>query len=254
MRSIIAASGLAIAAATGNAAIFNWTWTPGLTAANNAGGAFETIFARYDTVAQKLDWTMTFSNQISQGFTLVLGDGPLPRGDAGEYGILYFDATQLNNVRVNVFAYNGVNAQNSFTDGSAASGTQTPDRIATNTGNLASNFITASASDNGGKRTFTFSMNAAGINAHSPLYPASNPADEWFGIGFAAKLGLWLHPNANLSTTYNSDGYLTRWNGTQGWIDAGNLGTNEEPPVPAPAGAAALALVGLTAVARRRAR
>lgn len=225
-----------------------WDWAAGDSGVSNNGGVFESIHAEYNTSNERLMWAITFSNQVTDGYTLALNDGPNPKGHAGELGLVYFDATDISNVRVTTYAYNGQNTQLSYVDGSPAVGTQAPDVVfASGAGrDRHPSVIQATAQDAGGKRVLTLEMDASFVNDHVPTYPGPGGVDDWFGIGFGEKLGVWLHPVKNLSTAYNDDGSLSHWGGSQGWLDGSNFDT-----VPTP-GALAILAVGGGLVSRRR--
>lgn len=241
-----AAGAIAALSGAAGAQTFIWEWAPGDTpAANNNGGIIDRVYTSYNANTEVLTWEVEFADQVAQGFTLALNDGPNPKGDAGELALLYFDATNMNDVKISVYGYNGQNNQSSYKDGSPLSGTQTPDRISTNALGLESAFLSASAVDSGAGRTFSFSLDASGINSYSPLNPGSEP---WGGIHFGELIGFWFHPVKNLTTSYNAEGFLTDWRGQQGWLDGAN-----RPTVPTPAAAGVLGLAGLAAARRRRA-
>jgi len=242
---------MALCALAGSAAgaVYSWEWNAGDTNSSSNGGAIEKVETTYRSGAEFLSFKITFSDQRAEGFTLAMSDGPNPKGHSGELALVYFDASDMGDVKMSAYAYNGKNNQSSFKDGSSLSGTQTPDRIATTTGNLSRTGLAAmSARDEGSKRIFEMNLDASIINAHSPLLPGPGGVDEWFGIGFAEQLGMWLHPVRDLSTSYNADGYLTSWNGTEGYLDLKDQTTT----VPGPGALALAAFGGLLGSARRR--
>ncbi|MEM7755770.1 MAG: hypothetical protein AAF297_09065 [Planctomycetota bacterium] len=246
----IGAVAVALAAGSAMGNVHAWTWERGDTNSNNGGGVIERIETSFQTSARELTFSVWFSNQVTDGFTLALNDGPNPKGHAGELALIYLDASDTNDVRVNSFAYNGQNTQKSFEDGSAASGIQTPDAIATSTGALARNgFAVGSVTDTeDGWRRIDLTLDVRGINSHSPLHPGPGGAEEWYGIGFDELLGIWFHPVKDLTTAYDQDGFLSEWNGREGYVDTANRVT-----IPGP-GAAMLAGVGGLMIGARRRR
>lgn len=241
----------AACAASAQADVYQWDWSAeadGVVGLNMNGGEFQSIHAEFNSVTNNFLWSVTFADQITDGYTLAVNDGPNPKGHAGELALIYFDASNTD-VRVTGYAYNGVNSMNSFSDGSGASGVQSPDMIfASSTTENASFISTASVVDNAdGTRVMTLEMDASMINGHSPQYPGPEGPSEWTGIGFGDFLGLWMHPLTNLSTTYDQDGLLTSWSGQQGWFDSKDL-----PTVPTPGAFALLGMSGLVAGRRRR--
>ncbi len=194
-------------------------------------GILRWVFAKYDTTTNTLTWQANFlpcQDRVPNGFTLVLNNGPMPPGDsAGEYAIIYFDASYLspfasppgaskaeaggegNSPILNVFSYNGIGALNSkgsYRDGnSQAPGFQPPDRILTNRGSAAlTNWVKEliARDEDDGSRTLGFTIDATKIIGHSPAYPSSN---SWFGIGFFSQIGYWLKPVSGLITRYCED-------------------------------------------------
>lgn len=247
MKIVTCAMLCALAGAAG-ADVYSWEWNAGDSSTSSNGGAIEKVVTQYRSGAEQLSFELTFSNQVAEGFTLAMSDGPNPKGHSGELSLLYFDASDMNDVKLTSYAYNGQNNQSSWEDGSKASGIQAPDQIATTTGAFArQNLASLSAADVGSKRVFTMTLDAGFINDHIPALPGPGGVSEWFGIGFAEKLGIWLHPVRDLTTSYDSNGYLTEWNGREGYLDVSNQNTT----VPAP-GAVTLAAIGGLLAARRR--
>lgn len=253
-RCILALVGVGAVSATASADLYVWDWdanVDGTSGLNMNAGEFSSIHAEYDTVTERFLWDVTFADQITDGYTLAVNDGPNPKGHAGELGLIYFDATG-DDARVTVYAYNGVNSMNSYKDGSPASGTQTPDMIlaasmvdATMLNH--SSIIEASVIDGiDGSRRMTLEMDASIVNAHAPEYPGPDGIEEWTGVQFAELLGLWMHPVKNLVTEYNEDGTLANWRGSQGWFDGSGFETTPTP------GSALLLSMGVVAATRRR--
>lgn len=244
----------ALASASAHAAqTFVWNYRLGQTPgeANNLGGAIESITAAYEPGGHGFYYSVTFSNQITEGFTLMLSPGATPKEHSAELAVLYFDATDRQNLRLSAYAFNGVNMETSFFDGAQFAGVQTPDRIQSTAGSLARLDASMSVVDQGGKRTMTINFFADEINLHTPLTPPPNaPGDsEWTGLAFGQQLGMWFHPFSTLDTSYDQNGYLTDWTGTRGWLD----GTGWETfIVPAPSAAGVLMGVGVLTLRRRR--
>ena len=233
---------------------FQWNWNQGDNGTNNNGGVFKSIDATYSTTTQQLSWSATFGpkhGQLTDGFTLALNDGPNPKGHAGELALLYFDGSDAHNPIVSVYAYNGKNSFSSYKDGDGnTAGNQTPDFIGSTLGGVSwlSNVSVVDNAD--GTRTFNFDLDGNVVNNHSPLYPDAN--DEWFGMGFASKVGIWFHSFIGYNAHYTQDGRLTNLNyHRQGWFDGSNINTTV---VPLPgAGLMGIAgLAGISSVRRRR--
>lgn len=246
MKTMCAIAALAAGVSCAQAELFQWDFArgmPGSYGLDDSGGRIQTIRSTFDSVTQDFSWEVTFSNAITKGFWLAVSPGENPKGHAGELALMYLDVTQVNDPRLTIYNYNGVNGNNSYKDGSPASGNQAPDRILTSVSPAFN--PTFSRTEAAGSLTLGISFNAAAVNAHAPVYPAAN-GDEWTGVAFGSKIGVWFHPVANLSTSYDANGWLTNFNGTQGWLDGNNFNTVPTPGAFALAGAAGLML------ARRR--
>jgi hypothetical protein len=215
---------------------------------NNNAGTYESIRATFDTSSQRFVWQVVFSNQVTDGLTIAVNNGPMPSGQPDELAMVHFDFSN-GSPRVSVYRYNGTDANNSWRDGDGnVSGVQPVDVIhrATDT-----SWRSASVVDAGGKRTFNLDFDASFINAFTPTIFGTNGSSDWQGIGFDQGLGLWMHSYDNLSTSYNN-GALSQWNyGAWGLVEGTGYGTVLVPlPAAAWAGLGGLALAGL--VARRR--
>ena len=210
-----------------------WNWEFGDTGHSTAGGKVENLNTVFDIESQTLDFTMVVSDtngRESNGFTLALNTGANPKGLGGELALLYFDASGAEPV-LTAYAYNGVNAQTSYFDGSAQAGTQAPDPIVSSIADASwIHDITFETDASGDIHTFHFSIDASVINDHDPMYPE---AGGWTGIEFGDELGMWLHPNSDVSTTYNPDGFLDSYtSGGHGWIDVAHQGTDQIKAAP----------------------
>jgi hypothetical protein len=246
MRTALSVAALAAVCSVASADVYSWSWQAGDTGVSNNGGVMEQIDMSFNTHSNQLNFDVTFSDQVSDGYTLAVSPGANPKGHAGELALLYFDASDMGDVRVNAFAYNGQNNQTSYYDGSPDSGTQAPDKLVSSLNAIDAATMTASASDNNGKRTFSLSLDASVINGHTPANPGPNGPSEWTGVAFESLMGIWFHPFKDLQTSYGQDGYLTDWSGRQGWLD----GSGFQTTVPAPATGASL--LALAFAGRRR--
>ena len=206
---------------------------------NSAAGQISSIASTYDAGTQMFNWDVTFSNGVAahtDGYWLVVSTGPNPKGSQGQLAIMYFDATNLANPAVSIYRYNGQNSNSSYS---------TPGDLLASTKASGQTTIQASASDSGGKRTFDLQVSAAAINSK---YNAGNGYPDWQGIQYGSQIGVWFHPVANLTTSYNGQ-KLTNFCGTEGWFDSANECTTK---IPAPGSLAILATGGVLAARRRR--
>lgn len=219
-----------------NAVSYRFNWD-GITAAgiNSAAGKVETIKISYDVASQEYSFESlikrnTSNNRLADGFWLVTSNGPDPKGIANQLPIFYFDASG-STPTLSAFNYNGLNGHSSF---------QNPgQRIATYSGaNVTKTNVNANS------RLFKFNIPGSVINSFAP---PTNPQD-WEGLAFADKIGIWYHPVDDLVTNY-SQGKLNKFNfSTQSWVDGSNYNTEV---VPEPATMLVLA-AGLAALAKRR--
>lgn len=216
---------------------------------NNNGGRIGYIHSTFDPQSKAFAWDVTFSNGVSvgtDGYWLVVSNGPNPKDSRNQLAIIYFDATNLASPSVSVYRYNGENSDSSF---------ETPGELLASNRGINAYGIQASTIDSGNRRTFKLSLDASGINANQPAGdpPAGTPGSEWEGIHFRRQIGVWFHPTAGLETAY-SNRRLQRFDAPAdktGWFDGSNLTTTVEIPAPASVGLFAPALA-LAARRRRR--
>lgn len=206
----------------------------------------------YDADNQRLRGHLDFTPEIVKGgrdggFWLVVSDGPNPKDQIGEYAILYGD---LNRNRITAYEYNGNNSANSITD----------------PGNLLEVFFDAlTFIDDGGSETpdgvVKFDIDVSSINM-------MDLGDDWDGVSFGEKIGVWFHFGENLRARYNDHtNELKKFDlGHQGWVDFKNKHTNDCDDLPdgfpgcdpaeisEPTSVALLGfgLIGLAAYRRRR--
>jgi len=245
--------GAAAFATSAQAEIYQWDWSAdvdGTSGLNMAGGEFQSVFAQFDSDTNRFLWQVTFADQITDGYTLAVNNGPNPKGHAGELALIYFDASGAD-VRVTGYAYNGVNSFSSYYDGSPDGGTQTPDLLfASDLLGNDSSIMQATVEDVGTTRVMTLEMDASFINGYNPMYPGPEGPSEWTGLAFDELVGLWMHPMSGTNMSYGQSGELTGLSyGTKGWFDANNFSTTV---VPAPGAMALFGMGGLLAGRRRR--
>lgn len=191
---------------------------------SSAAGDIKNVDISYNDQSHDLTFSMRVEDS-AEGFTIAINNGPNPKGHSAEMAFFYFDASGAEPI-INVFAYNGKGSYDSYLDGASTAGTQTPDRILTSLD--ADNPFTSIqvTTDADGNKIMSFSMDGTSIMQHDPL---NGPDDEWSGVSFADKIGVWLHPVSGLETEYDSDGYLTNWTrASSSYHDSSNRPTTSE--------------------------
>lgn len=265
-----AALGVVVAAASmSHAALYSWSYAPGLPQppapggyqVSSAGGAIQNILSTFDSSTQRLTFDVQFgpptggSTLQTEGFWLVLNGGPNPKNQPGNYAILYFDGRSFSGPKLTVYGYNGLQDGSSWNDGNGSEpGAPIGDLIKGSSASDAASFINSiSAGDSGGAggvRRFAFDIDAKDILQHTPVYPAPD-GSPWLGTGFGETLGIRFHAFQDFDAVYMTTGRQPLMRGTSfesgGYLDGSFL-----PTVPGPAGAPLLAMAGVLAARRRR--
>ncbi|GAB4520181.1 MAG: hypothetical protein Tsb0013_23820 [Phycisphaerales bacterium] len=256
---ICAIGALTLCAGAANASFFEWNWAPGdpgQYGINNNGGQFSGVNATFNANTNQLTWTVAFTNDVTEGFTLALNNGPNPKGHGGELALLYVDASDANDVMITAYSYNGQNNNRSWRDGNGQQSGDQPADLIMNANQRNDWVLSASVTDVNGARTISFTADVTDILGHTPMYPdpdlppSADPREGWYGIGFAEQLGLWMHPYRTFDATYDPQtGAISALSTSgEGWFDGRNFET-----VPTPGAVALAGLSGLAMLRRRRA-
>ena len=263
--TVLALAALSAISASAHAEVFyRYDFTHGQHGTNEGAGRIQSIRAEFNPTTNRFLWDVTMNTSVggqTVGYWLAISPGPNPKGHAGELALIYFDASNIVDEtsvtpRVTVYNYNGINGASSYMDGSPDAGVQTPDRIWSSLSTAGTSPVSQMyASDSGTTRRFYLEMDASIIQNHVPLYPSAQ-GDEWTGVAFAEKIGIWFHPVRGLNAQYGTDpslasyNWLTNWTiQGQSWLDSQNFNTQL---IPAPGSIALLAISGLVGLRRRR--
>jgi len=279
----VAVAAVAMAATPASATVFSYAATSaslgplGQSIPGTDGSTVASVATTYDDVTEVFTWEATFNpgndaaSPHANGFTLVVNDGPMPKGHTGELAAIYFDATTPGvTPTVTAYAYNGADSATSFRYSNAvddaANGNGTPDQIVTSINDPF--VIAASSVDNAdGTRTMRMELDATSINAHTPQQPSvdtmnGNAPLNWEGLRFANDIGIWFHSfDLTRGVQYDADGYIELGDGSlssTGWWVASNYSAVDATSltatvVPEPA-SLALAAGGLLMIVGRRRR
>lgn len=225
---LLAAAALLLA---GPAAATTWGLSLDDLNGNHGAGRLIHLDTTYDDVTEAFTWTSVFeaeNGMLPDGGWLVVSNGPNPKNNVDEFAILYLDGALG---RVTTYVYDGDNNNDSY---------ETRPYIATHENAL-------TITDNGSQRTLSIDLVATLENAFL------NDAD-WDGIQFGTdtdpKIGFWFHPTKNTQVSYDGNGHITGYSGSQGWYDYSDRPVHD---VPEPQLLWLVALAGLPLVRRRRA-
>ena len=227
---------LTLLAATSTASATVWQYDIDNPPGSAGAGDITNVTTSFDDVSEVFSWEYTITESavgFSDAFWLVVSDGPNPKGVQNQLAILYGD---LAANRVSAFQYNGQNNQNSFM----------------NPGQFIESFDgVLNVSTTATERTIGFSIDVTNINDYIPT-PAPSPSDPWEGVRFDDNLGIWFHPSADSTITYDNNGELDGYTfQRQGWYDTANR-TTTVVPAPAPLALLGLGLMALLGLRRSR--
>jgi hypothetical protein len=195
---------------------------------NDSAGIIQALTGSYETGDAVLSWSATFKEQpdenpwhTTEGYWLVLSDGPMPLSLGDQTVQFFFDASGDEPVLTG-YVYNGAGNASSFMDGSSAPGVQPPQRIFTSQGG-GFPIRDLTVERQGPVTTMRFAMDASVINDYMPTGSPST----WEGVGFTETIGVWMHPLTNIESAYDGDGYLEQFDYDRaGWWDGEDLDVN----------------------------
>ena len=186
------ASGIGIAALVGMAAapplhasVYSYSYTqgmPGMPAAQNTGGYINSVNTQFNSTTKQLSFSVAFGPATgqswlsTQGFWLVMDNGPTPVSMANELSIFYFDASNMATPRLAVYSYDGSGTPLSYTHSDLIKG-------AFETSFINSISVVNGSNASGPQRTMSFNIDATSIINYTPSSSGSGP---WIGTGFGS--------------------------------------------------------------------
>ena len=223
---------------------------PGSINYNPRVGFIDRLDTQFDAGNRTFDFSVDFSANsglLANSFWLLVSDGDDPKGNVDELAIFYFDGTQVaagGDAVVTTYIYNGANSSLSFQDSNG--------QILSSL--VAGDPISASGSVIGDTASYSFSIDASGVNDGSALRTGRGTSGDWKGAGFGDEFGIWFHPAIVSSVSYGAAGTADEGDLTEftiqkaGWFDGANFATVPEPS------ASLLAAVGSMGLLLRRRR
>ena len=189
---------------------------------NDDAGIIEHIEATYDPTADIVTWLVTIGPQPddnpwhdTQGFWLVLSDGPMPRSLGGDVPLFLFDASGPQ-PELTAYVYNGKGDGSSWAEGPAGGPAEPIVSSLQGPGVLEVGVL-----HEGDATTMFFTVDASLLN---DFVPAPSSASHWNGLSFDHHIGLWFHPLTNVTSAYDADGWLVQYDYERtGWLDGTNF-------------------------------
>ena len=178
----------------------------------------------YDPSSQTFEIEVEADNsrgKLANAFHFGVSDGPMPEGE-GAIAHVYFDASDINNTKASVYAYNGRGDNVCASFGASWEYSDYGQNFAADpilsSVSSPSAVLESSASEtiSGGTitRVYRLILDATAINSHYPFVfglPGTYTYD-YEGLKFGDNAGLWFWAGENVSTSYNGSGYLTAFN------------------------------------------
>lgn len=169
-------------------------------------GYVSNITSSYNTNTDSFKWQHTIEDTAtnqSDGFWLVVSDGPMPQED--EVTIFYGD---LDNNTVSAYQY-----ESSY----GVDTVQLQDHYLASYG--------LNYSHDGSAGTFSFEVDGQYLNDANNFSNLENP-DNWLGTQFNELIGVWFAPTLDTAISYYNNGSIQSAEAsTSGWVDGSNYGT-----------------------------
>lgn len=217
-------------------------------------GDIKNVQTTYNSATHQFTWSYEInSNKGNDAFWLVVSDGGDPKGVSNQLAILYGDFTSSHKPNaadntITAYVYNGENNSSSYSD-------KKDDPSYVYPGSKLwqwDNEINVVEDMSTGIQTVSFSIHVGILNSNFPSTVDYPNADNWEGVQFGESLGIWFHPSADSSFSYNAiSGDISSYQyKKQSWYDVKDRVTD----VPEPAGIALLAagLLGFGMTKRQR--
>jgi hypothetical protein len=235
----------------------------GISQVNTRGGTFHQMSARYDDATRRFDWTIEYSDRVAEGFALTITGGVNPVNNRGTAAMIYVDGARALNgsepaPRLSAYAYNGRADADSWYDadgdpGNDGASSPVGDCIKTALDSgwiLSASAADISLPDGREGRRFSFSINAADLVQHTPMFGSiTSPRQNWGGVAFADSLGLYLFSAGVFDVEYAPDGGIASL-GTE--LRGGLSGEGMNTGIPTPGTAVLLGAAAFIGLRRRR--
>lgn len=254
LRGLITSLSVVTCSATlSSAAVFQFHWdrppgfdgTAGPFFADDDAGILNSLALTYDADAQHLTFLAVFveseDGNLPVVIRMIINDGPLPSGNAGEFALLKVSARGDDRDPVlKAYTYGGPPGHRQRIVSSQSDDTW---------------INSASVNDVNDTRVFAFDIDVSQINSFEPAHGVST---DWFGIGFDDMIGMWMRtyawewPRHSVSgSDHPGLGPYRGWPHLErGYFDFANQPSDNTPNIPEPA-SAALFTFGLTTLYRR---
>ncbi|MBV1922165.1 MAG: PEP-CTERM sorting domain-containing protein [Pseudomonadales bacterium] len=174
-------------------------------------GYISSIKSQYNSNTDLFSWQHTIEDTASagasDGFWLVVSDGPMPTNT--NYTIFYGDLAANT---VSAYQYDDSQKSNSWL--------------------TTSHYLTSynlNYSHDGSAGTFSFDVNTDYLNDKDNFNNLDNP-DNWLGTSFGDYIGVWFAPTLDTAVTYLANGAIDSASASAiSWVDGSDYPTTEVP-------------------------